>query len=196
MPRPDVSDARIPQILEAAAQVFAKYGVDGASMTQVAQQSKLSKAAIYHYFESKDTLIEALVKQLFSADMPQLNHMLHADEPTLIRLRNYVQNLLVLLTDQHQLRTVVTELRARAARVPALQVVVSHFFSNYVSAFETVLRQGIAKGEIAVDINVALTANALAAMIEGSIVLAYSLDVPLQDILVSNVDMFLSQLEV
>ncbi len=57
MSRPDVRDERVPQIIDAAAQVFARDGIDGANMSEIAEAAGVSKATIYHYFASKEDLI-------------------------------------------------------------------------------------------------------------------------------------------
>lgn len=45
------------QILNTAASIFARNGFDRASMNQVAQACGISKANIYHYYESKHSLL-------------------------------------------------------------------------------------------------------------------------------------------
>jgi len=44
-------------ILNVAAAVFADTGFDRASMNQIARECGISKAAIYHYYDSKDALL-------------------------------------------------------------------------------------------------------------------------------------------
>lgn len=45
------------QILKSAAKVFATEGFDRASMAQLARECGISKANIYHYYESKDAIL-------------------------------------------------------------------------------------------------------------------------------------------
>ncbi|MTI02499.1 MULTISPECIES: TetR/AcrR family transcriptional regulator [Alphaproteobacteria] len=45
------------QILKSAARVFAREGFDRASMTQLARECGISKANIYHYYDSKDAIL-------------------------------------------------------------------------------------------------------------------------------------------
>ncbi len=54
-------DAKSKLILKTAARVFAAEGVDRASMSQIAQACKISKANIYHYYDSKNTLLFAIL---------------------------------------------------------------------------------------------------------------------------------------
>ena len=49
--------AKREAILEAAARVFASEGFDRASMAALAQDAGISKANIYHYYDSKDALL-------------------------------------------------------------------------------------------------------------------------------------------
>ncbi|UWR99320.1 TetR/AcrR family transcriptional regulator [Phaeobacter inhibens] len=50
-------DEKRAQILKSAAKVFAKQGFDRASMTQLARECGISKANIYHYYDSKDAVL-------------------------------------------------------------------------------------------------------------------------------------------
>lgn len=49
-------------ILVSAARVFAEMGMEKASMAQIAAQSGISKALLYHYYASKDALIFDIVR--------------------------------------------------------------------------------------------------------------------------------------
>lgn len=48
-------------ILDNAAEVFARQGMDKASMSQIATHAQVSKALLYHYYPSKDALIFAII---------------------------------------------------------------------------------------------------------------------------------------
>ena len=50
-------DAKRAHILKTAARVFAETGFARASMSQVARDCGISKANIYHYYDSKDALL-------------------------------------------------------------------------------------------------------------------------------------------
>ncbi len=50
-------DKKRAHILKGAAKVFATEGFDRASMRQLAQECDVSKATIYHYYDSKDALL-------------------------------------------------------------------------------------------------------------------------------------------
>ncbi len=50
-------DQKRKQILKMAAKVFADQGFDRASMTLLAKECGISKANIYHYYDSKDAIL-------------------------------------------------------------------------------------------------------------------------------------------
>jgi AcrR family transcriptional regulator len=52
-------------LLEAAERLFAERGYHGTSMEQVARRAGLSKAMVFLYFGTKDTLLFAIVEQRF-----------------------------------------------------------------------------------------------------------------------------------
>ena len=52
----DFDDKR-RSILDSAAAVFAKLGMEHASMAQIARENNVSKALLYHYYPSKDLLL-------------------------------------------------------------------------------------------------------------------------------------------
>ncbi len=73
-------DQKREQILKTAAKVFADQGFDRASMTLLAKECGISKANIYHYYDSKDailfdileTYLRDLRDRIFSVDLDGL----------------------------------------------------------------------------------------------------------------------------
>jgi AcrR family transcriptional regulator len=53
-------DARRDAILGAAAQLFARKGISGATMAEIANEADLSAGAIYRYYSSKEELLRAV----------------------------------------------------------------------------------------------------------------------------------------
>ena len=55
-------DEKRDQILQSAAKVFATEGFDRASMAQLAGECGISKANIYHYYDSKDAILHDILE--------------------------------------------------------------------------------------------------------------------------------------
>jgi len=56
-------DARAPEILDAALQVFAEKGFAGARMEDIAARAGVTKGTIYLYFESKEAVFKTLLRE-------------------------------------------------------------------------------------------------------------------------------------
>jgi AcrR family transcriptional regulator len=56
-------DARRRQILDAARSCFARYGYEGATVRRLEQATGLSRGAIFHHFDDKESLFLALAQQ-------------------------------------------------------------------------------------------------------------------------------------
>ena len=61
-PDPDLHADRRTRILEAALRVFARKGLQSATMPDIAAEAGMSAANLYHYVRSKDAILEALAE--------------------------------------------------------------------------------------------------------------------------------------
>jgi AcrR family transcriptional regulator len=57
------NSAKRRQVMEGARTVFTKVGFDGASMNDIARAAGVSKGTLYAYFESKERLFEAMIRE-------------------------------------------------------------------------------------------------------------------------------------
>lgn len=62
----EIRDARREEILVAAARVFAEKGIARSKISDIASAAGLSHGLVYHYFESKDAIFEAIVEQMMA----------------------------------------------------------------------------------------------------------------------------------
>lgn len=60
------------EILEVAKDLFARQGVDAASMEQIARRAKVTKASLYYYFSGKEEIIKTIIEDSFSALLENL----------------------------------------------------------------------------------------------------------------------------
>jgi AcrR family transcriptional regulator len=58
-----VSDFRRAQILEAARRIFARHGLEGATVDHIARAARVAKGTIYLYFRSKDEILKQAVHE-------------------------------------------------------------------------------------------------------------------------------------
>lgn len=58
----ELKENRRSEILEAALKVFAEYGYNGATISMIADKASISKGLLYNYFESKEILLDNLLR--------------------------------------------------------------------------------------------------------------------------------------
>lgn len=61
-------EARYRQLLQAALKIFARDGIDGSSVADIAEAAGVAKGSVYLYFDSKEALAGDLVRYLFTFD--------------------------------------------------------------------------------------------------------------------------------
>ncbi len=78
--QPSVDDgAKRRQVMEGAREIFMSVGFDAASMNDIARAAGVSKGTLYAYFDSKEALFEALIREQ-RAHQPERNTMFPVDE--------------------------------------------------------------------------------------------------------------------
>jgi|SRR5690606_29442985 TetR/AcrR family transcriptional repressor of uid operon len=72
--------ARRDQVLCAAAECFRDHGFHGASMAELARRAGMSVGHIYHYFENKEAIIEAIVERDLARSLAFLDELARASD--------------------------------------------------------------------------------------------------------------------
>ena len=79
--KPSADDgAKRRQVIEGAREIFMSVGFDAASMNDIARAAGVSKGTLYAYFDSKEALFEALIREE-RAHQPERSIAFPADEP-------------------------------------------------------------------------------------------------------------------
>ena len=163
-PRPDVSEERRNQILEAAMAVFARQGFEQARMDDIAQEVGLSKGALYLYFKSKDAIISAILQFFFSRAMKKLQGFLESEEPPsvreqLLRLNQYFIGEMKWMVS---MLPISFQFYAVAARQKAVRQFLKRYFKDYREVLTALIQRGIDRGEFrpmqAEDVAIAISA--------------------------------------
>ena len=84
-------EARYQQLLQAALRVFARDGIDGASVADIAEAAGVAKGSVYLYFDSKEALAGDLVRYLFV--FPDESARLSKDPEPLARVLRFCEGL-------------------------------------------------------------------------------------------------------
>ena len=169
-PRPDVSDQRRRQIFGAATTVFARLGFQQARMDDIAGEAGLSKGTLYLYFDSKDAIIEGLMRELFEAELAQLRALVGTPGSVAERLRTRTRRVARDLTHMTALLPIAWEFYALAARQERVRVFCREYFRAYREPLIRLVEEGIQRGELR-RVDPEAAALAIAALYEGLMML-------------------------
>ena len=159
------------QLLDAAEQVFRERGVGHASLAEVADAAGVTRGAVYHHFESKVELFQALMAR---AEMPidtafeDFENQDIADPLGLFRQQGL--QALDHLTSSRQIQNIFEILYLRCEYTDelapvAMQQVQDRF--ECLAKCKAVLDQAVAKGQLPADTDTHLAAHGAFAFVSG-----------------------------
>lgn len=99
------------RILTAAERVFARRGYQGATLDEIAKESKLPKANLLYYFKSKEALYRAVITDILEVWLAALGEISVDDDPA-EALTGYIERKMTLSRE-----------RPEASRVFAMEIV-------------------------------------------------------------------------
>ncbi len=169
-PRPDVSEERKEQILEAATEVFIRAGFHKARMDDIAKQAGLSKGALYWYFDSKDAIIQGIMDRMFAREFEQMNAFIDAEMPAREKLELYLEMTVEDIARFEALMPIMYEFWAMLLRKKRVKEVLGSYYKGFFDILIPIIQQGIDRGEFR-DVNAEDVAVTVGAFIEGMFVL-------------------------
>ncbi|MBN1247151.1 MAG: TetR/AcrR family transcriptional regulator [Anaerolineae bacterium] len=167
-PKPDVSEERTAQIIEAATALFAGKGFDRATMEDIADQAGINKATIYLYFDSKDALIRAIAEALFAQELADLQAAHDRPGTATERLTAYYEALIADEAEMLPLMPILYEFYALGLRREDVRAVVADFIGRSSALLEAIIQEGIESGEFR-PTDARQAARALDALLSGTI---------------------------
>jgi TetR/AcrR family transcriptional regulator, fatty acid metabolism regulator protein len=163
MPRTSAdADARRDKIRDAAVRVFARKGFHSARVGDIAAEAGVAHGLLYHYFESKDALLESVFRDTWAAMLELIREAEESGEPAAEQLRRVAA--VVLRTwrrDPDLVRVLVREV-TRTPQIQAQAEEVGHAFQ----AIERIVRDGQERGELRRDVDPRLAALVLYGALE------------------------------
>jgi len=146
--KPRVRDAEATQrrILDAAKKEFARKGLGGARVDDIAERAKANKRMIYHYFESKESLFQRVLEDAYvdirtAEQKLELDHL--APEEALERLVRFTWKYYL---DNPEFLTMVNSENLHKARHLKKSKVVQVLSRRFVAMVDTILERGAKQG--------------------------------------------------
>ena len=136
-------------ILDAAVRVFARKGFHTCRVGDISEEAGVAHGLLYHYFSSKDELLEAVFRETWSELLAAIHEVEASDEPAREQLRQVAAIMLRAWRRQPDLvRVLVREI----ARSPALQGQVEAL-DDALAAIGRIVARGQAEGELRRDVD-------------------------------------------
>ena len=143
------SEEKRRQILDASVRVFAHKGFHTCRVGDIAEEAGVSHGLLYHYFSSKDEVLEAVFRENWSVLVERIEAVEVTDEPAREQLRHVTA--ILLRTWLHQpdvVRVVVREI----ARSPEVQSRIGELVKP-IEAIRRIIEQGQRTGEFRSDVD-------------------------------------------
>ena len=138
------------RILEAALREFAALGMAGARMDQIAGAAGVNKALLYYHFESKEKLyvaaLEMISAKIRDRSMAVFLRDASAGERLLRTALDHFDRILAQGAFQSLLQQEM--MRLHQGESDALPVLVKRVFAPLQSMYQSMMREGIASGEL------------------------------------------------
>ena len=195
-PKPDVSEERKLQIIEAAVSVFAREGFNKARMDDIADKAGLSKGALYWYFKSKDAIISTILDSVFAREISRIRKMVDVDLPAREMLEIYINSVTEDIVAMKPIMPILYEFIAMGFRQKSIHKSMQKYFREFMKVTEPIVQRGIDKGEFK-SVDPVEASQTLGAIFEGSILL-WSYDpenIDVKELIESSVDLLLEGLE-
>ena len=146
-PRPDVSEERKDQILDAASEVFAEKGVHESRMDDIAVKSGLSKGALYWYFKSKDDILIAIFDRMFKKEYVYLENLISEKDSAIEQFRDFTERVIFDIKRMLHLMPIAYEFISLAFRRKFVKDAFKHYINKYINIMEKIIELGITQGE-------------------------------------------------
>jgi len=156
-------DDKRDQIIGAALRRFSHFGIAKTTMSEIADDLKLSKANLYYYFPDKFSLIEAIVYQILEESDVTINHALDTITDTLSLLVRMLDIKKEYFEKYYMLVLNLQEMNISDEKWVQLS---DKMFRREVEVISKIFRKGIDRGEL-VTFDVTSTSELYIAMIRG-----------------------------
>lgn len=143
---------RVREIGEAALRVFARAGVEGATMQAIADEAGLAKGTLYLYFESRLDLVDRLAQEAFAELKGATAEALGAEGAALSRLEAAVRRHVEFFErrrDLFRLFLAVAHPGPGPERSARISRSCNPLYGSYLDLLAAFLAEGQARGELA-----------------------------------------------
>ena len=169
-PKPDVSEERKDQIMNAAEEVFSHKGFSDARMDDIAEETGLSKGTLYLYYKSKDDLIIAILDRIFQREFRTFENLDIASTSATDAIWAFTETTSNDVKMMMRLLPITYEFMGLAFRNKLVQKAFKTYFNRFMDILVPIIQHGIDSGEFC-QADAKEVALAMGAIMEGTLLL-------------------------
>ncbi|ONH22683.1 TetR/AcrR family transcriptional regulator [Pseudofrankia asymbiotica] len=154
MPESNGNAARRNQVLDAALKVFAAYGYQRASVNDIAEKAGLRKPSLYHYMQSKEDLLEAIVTRSHKRLTDQLKELPAVDSAMLMLRQIVYTHVLFNLQYGDEVSVFQADFRMLS---PERQVPIRKMLNEYDRSLQVLVEEAQRRNEVPADVDAKLS---------------------------------------
>lgn len=156
-------------LLKAAAHLFARKGVAGITLAEIAGTVGLSGPAIYNHFSSKDALFIAVVQQMYDEEILAFEQALQSLDSVAEGMAVLLDLVPTLYRDDGTLQLLGLTAQLEAARNPAVYQVLIDASVRRDRVAISLVERARERGELAADVNAAEVGAMLLSLFYGAL---------------------------
>lgn len=158
------------EILDAARRCFARDGLRGASVSGICAEAGISPGHLYHYFESKEAILGAIVEVVLRETAERFAKTMEEGSDALASLVSEMGR--AKAREDHGGHVLVLDMFAEAGRNPAMAEVLREHTRGMRRLLADFLREGQSRGGIDASLDAETAAAVLIGVIDGAKVMS------------------------
>lgn len=152
------------EILDAAGRCFVRKGFQGATISSICAEAKISPGHLYHYFASKEAIIEAMAKARLEATAQFFSKAVDGTDVLATILAGVEASM---AGARHTGQEMRIDMLAEAGRNPAMAKIIEENSKALQAQISDFLRKGQASGQIDPGLDPVVTAGVMLSISDG-----------------------------
>ncbi len=137
-------EERRKELMKIAAKLFANKGYEGVSVSELAAEMDITKAALYHHIENKEEILKIICKEVLDKQVRETRRLLKSNLSPRDKLKWFIREVVRGVTEDQDVMRVYFE--STNSLSPEAREKVQKQKKAFDKALESILREGVEKG--------------------------------------------------
>ncbi len=160
-----MSETTHDKILEVSAKIFAEKGYSGTSVREIAEELNITKAALYYHFPSKEAIFSACLTYSLDSIVCALEELSKSENSIWDNLKLMIMGMCNYSTDNPHTFKLFKSIVSQSFDKEIDKKMLHDYFARQQKAVQTMIANGVKRGELRDDIPVSILAPAITGMV-------------------------------